>query len=164
MYEGRVMKSCDTAVVDVSASVEAPCDQATLFSLIDELTDYPRWMPLAHQVQHTAADGDGRPAWNVELRARVGPFARSKRLRMVRTRHEPAAATARFERAENDGRRHSPWVLEAHVVSVGSGSRLDMHLHYGGALWTGGVMERVLADQIVAGRQRLLEMVSERQA
>ena len=29
------------------------------------------------------------PAWRVELRARVGPFARSKQLRMVRTVHEP---------------------------------------------------------------------------
>lgn len=158
------MKSCDTAAVDVSASVEAPCDQATLFSLIDELTDYPQWMPLAHQVQRTTADPDGRPAWNVELRARVGPFARSKRLRMVRTRHDPATATARFERAEDDGRRHSPWILDARVASVDSGSRLDMHLHYGGALWTGGVMERVLADQIVAGRERLLRMLSERRA
>ena len=158
------MKSCDTAAVDVSASVEAPCDQATLFSLIDELTDYPKWMPLTHHVQQADADPDGRPVWNVELRARVGPFARSKRLRMVRTQHDPQTATARFERAEDDGRRHSPWVLDANVVSVAAGSRLDMHLHYGGALWTGGVMERVLADQIVAGRERLLQMVSERQA
>lgn len=158
------MKSCDTAVVDVSASVEAPCDQATLFSLVDELTDYPQWMPLAHHVQQAAADLEGRPVWNVELRARVGPFARSKLLRMVRTQHDAHTATARFERAEEDSRRHSPWVLEARVVPVAAGSRLDMHLHYGGALWTGGVMERVLADQIVAGRERLLEMVSARRA
>jgi hypothetical protein len=158
------MKSCDTAAVDVSASVEAPCDQATLFSLIDELTDYPQWMPLTHHVQPTAADPAGRPAWNVELRARVGPFARSKRLRMVRTQHDPEVATVRFERAEDDARHHSPWVLDASVVPVAAGSRLDMHLHYGGALWTGGVMERVLSDQIVAGREQLLQMVSERRA
>lgn len=146
--------------MDVSASLQAPCDEATLFAHVDELTDYPAWMPLAHRVQPTAAEPDGRPAWNVELRARVGPFARSKRLRMVRTEHDVAGATARFERVEHDGRQHSPWVLEAHVVAVDDGCRLDMHLHYGGALWTGGVMERVLADQIVAGRERLLSMVS----
>jgi hypothetical protein len=34
-----------------------------------------------------------------------------------------------------------------------------MHLHYGGTLWTGGIMERVLADQIEAGRGRLLVML-----
>ena len=41
------------------------------------------------------------------------------------------------------------------------GSRLEMRLHYGGALWTGGVMEKVLAEQIVAGRERLLELVAD---
>ena len=45
-------------------------------------------------------------------------------------------------------------------MADGHGSRLDMRLHYGGALWTGGVMEKVLADQIVAGREKLLELVS----
>lgn len=158
------MISCDTARVDVSASVLAPCDQATLFALVDELTDYPSWMSLTHRVAHAAADSDGRPAWDVELRARVGPFARSKRLRMVRTQHDLGEATARFERVETDGRHHSPWVLVASVVPVTDGSRLDMHLHYGGALWTGGVMERVLADQIVAGRERLLQMLSDHPA
>ena len=143
--------------------MEAPCAASTLFGLIDELTDYPEWMPLAHQVEVLPADAEGRPAWSVELRARVGPFARSKRLRMVRTAHRPDESTVRFERDELDGRRHSSWVLDAAVVTTDGGSRLDMHLHYGGALWTGGVMERVLADQIVAGRERLLAML-ERQA
>lgn len=140
--------------------MQAPCGVDRLFSLVDELTDYPRWMPLAHRVTPLDPDGDGRPAWEVELRARLGPFARSKRLRMVRAVHDVAAATVRFERRERDGRSHSPWVLDAAVVAVGDGSRLEMRLHYGGALWTGGVMERVLAEQIVAGRERLLELVS----
>jgi ribosome-associated toxin RatA of RatAB toxin-antitoxin module len=139
--------------------MEAPCDPTSLFTFVDQLTDYPAWMPLAHEVQIAAAEPDGRLAWDVELRARVGPFARSKRLRMVRTQHDAEAAFVRFERVERDGRRHSPWVLDARVVPTGDGCRLDMHLHYGGALWTGGVMERVLADQIVAGRERLLALV-----
>jgi hypothetical protein len=33
-----------------------------------------------------------------------------------------------------------------------------MHLHYGGLLFTGGVMERLLADQIRQGSDRLLAM------
>jgi hypothetical protein len=140
--------------------MEAPCEPGLLFQFVDQLTDYPAWMPLAHDVQPATAEADGRPAWKVELRARVGPFARSKRLRMVRTQHDVDGAFVRFERVERDERRHSPWVLDARVVPVDAGCRLDMHLHYGGALWTGGVMERVLADQIVAGRERLMAMVS----
>ncbi len=36
---------------------------------------------------------------------------------------------------------------------------LTMDLHYGGRLWTGGVLERVLREQIQSGRARLLELV-----
>jgi hypothetical protein len=139
--------------------MDAPCEVDRLFGFVDELTDYPAWMPLAHRVAAVEPEPDGRPAWEVELRARLGPFARSKRLRMVRTEHDPAGGRVRFERVERDGRQHSPWVLDATVVADGGGSRLEMRLHYGGALWTGGVMEKVLGEQIVAGRERLLELV-----
>ncbi len=37
---------------------------------------------------------------------------------------------------------------------------LTMHLHYGGALW-GPVLERLLADEVEAGQQRLRALVSE---
>jgi len=146
--------------VDVTASVEAPCAPEQLFSFVDRLDDYPHWMPLAHRVSGVEAEPDGRPAWDVELRARVGPLARSKRLRMVRSVHDAVGGKVVFERQETDGRRHSPWVLRATVVATSSGSRLDMHLHYGGGLWTGGLMERVLADQITAGRSRLLAQIA----
>ena len=146
--------------MDVTASLDAPCSPEQLFVLVDRLDDYPSWMPLAHRVEAAQGEADGTPAWAVELRARVGPLARSKRLRMVRTTHDPATGTVVFERRETDGRRHSPWVLRAVVTGVDGASRLDMHLHYGGALWTGGLMERVLADQITAGRSRLLERIA----
>ena len=64
-----------------------------------------------------------------------------------------------FERAEADGRTHSPWVLRARVEEHDGTSTLHMHLHYGGALWTGGVLERVLGDQIKNGRERLATLV-----
>jgi hypothetical protein len=35
-----------------------------------------------------------------------------------------------------------------------------MHLHYGGGLWTGGVLERVLTDEIDRGRDHLLSVVT----
>jgi hypothetical protein len=145
--------------VDVHAGVDAPCSPDQLFVLVDDLALYPRWLDLVHRAEPVAAaDGDER-AWSVDLRARIGPLARSKRLRMVRSHHEATSRRVTFERRELDGKRHAPWVLHAAVDGNESASTLQMHLHYGGALWTGGVLERALTDQITAGRQRLLEMV-----
>jgi ribosome-associated toxin RatA of RatAB toxin-antitoxin module len=144
----------DTSTVDVHASLEAPCTPDELFAFVDDLDRYPRWLDLVHR-----ADGVGTDEWQVELRARLGPLARSKRLRMRRTVHDPERHLAVFERHEVDGRRHSPWVLRAEVLGDAGGSALRMHLHYGGALWTGGVLERALGDQITNGRERLLALV-----
>lgn len=145
--------------MDVHASLEAPCSAARLFTFVDDLAKYPEWMTLTHRVDALAADGE-QPAWQVELRARVGPLARSKRLRMQRTTYDPDQHRVVFERVESDGRRHSPWVLRAEVLPRGEESTLHMHLHYGGALWTGGVLERVLGDQISDGRERLVALTS----
>ncbi|MEI7548829.1 MAG: SRPBCC family protein [Actinomycetota bacterium] len=145
--------------MDVHASLDTECDADRLFALVDDLGQYPAWMDLTHRVD--AEDGSVPAAWQVELRARIGPLARSKRLRMERSAHDAADRAVVFERAEGDGKRHSQWVLRAHVTQRGKSSRLDMHLHYGGALWTGGVLERVLADQITSGRDRLQQLVNE---
>lgn len=145
--------------MDVTASMDAPCASHVLFDHVDELTDYPQWMALVHHVEQVEAT-DGRPSWMVELRARVGPLARSKRLRMVRSVHDPSTGRVRFERMETTRRTHSPWILDAQVSATDVGSRLEMHLHYGGSLWTAGVMERVLGDQIESGRDRLLALLT----
>jgi hypothetical protein len=79
---------------------------------------------------------------------------------MVRTLRDASAHRVRFERDQADGRRHSPWILDAWIDEREGHSTLTMHLHYGGGLWTGGVMERVLAEQIKSGRERLLELVA----
>lgn len=143
---------------DIHAEALAPCAPADLFPFVDDLAAYPAWMRLVHAVTDLGLDDEGRPAWQVELRARVGPLARSKRLRMVRTVHRPAAEVV-FERAEVDGRAHSAWVLTARLAPADAGTALDVGLHYGGGLWSGGVLERVLRDEIDRGRQRLLELV-----
>ena len=142
--------------MDVRASLDAPCTASELFAFVDDLERYPAWVDLVHRavpVEGAAAE------WQVELRARLGPLARSKQLRMRRTQHDPSAHRVVFERHEVDGRRHSPWVLTATVDDIDGGSALHMHLHYGGGLWTGGVLERTLADQITNGRERLLALV-----
>ena len=101
--------------MDVTATMDAPGSARRLFDLVDRLDHYPEWMPLTHRVLPAGTDPQGRPAWTVELRARMGPFARSKQLRMVRTVHESDLGHVRFERAELDARSHSPWVLDATV-------------------------------------------------
>jgi hypothetical protein len=144
--------------VRTTATLEAECRPEVLFGHVDVLDRYPAWMSLVHAAQPTTSDAD--PAWSVELRTRVGPLARSKRLRMERTAHEPGRLAC-FERRELDGRRHAPWMLTARVDPSGSGSRLTMELSYGGSLWTGGVLQRILDDEIRRGSERLIELVSD---
>jgi hypothetical protein len=148
--------------MDVRADLTAACDPHELFAWVDDLGRYPEWMRLAHSVTPLPDDDSTEvlPAWSVELRARLGPLARSKRLRMVRTVHDVPDRVV-FERRESDDRRHSPWVLDVRLSPQENGEvRLDMHLHYGGGLWTGGVLERVLTDEIDRGRDRLLSVVT----
>ena len=51
-------------------------------------------------------------------------------------------------------------VLRAQLDAVGAGTRLTMLLRYGGVLWTGGVLERVLDEQVRRGSEALLALVS----
>ena len=141
--------------MDVVASLDAPREAAELFPWIDDLARYPEWLdivPRATEAEPHAKDVG--PAWSVDLRGRLGPFARAKRLRMVRTVHEPHRH-ARFERAEHDGRDHSSWVLDASIAADGGTSTLTRRLHYGGRLWM-PALDRLLADEIERSRPRLL--------
>lgn len=102
--------------------------------------------------------GDVGPAWLVDLRGRLGPLARTKRLRMVRTAHDTDRRVC-FERVEHDGRHHAPWVLDAVVDPVAAGSRLTMALHYGGRLWV-PALDRLLTEEIERSGPRLLERLT----
>ena len=144
--------------MDVTATVEAPVGVERLFAAVADLATYPQWLNIVHQVTVEPIGSDGMSAWLVELRGKVGPFARSKRLRMVQSVCESPNIVV-FERRETDGRKHSPWVLTAQVETTNVGSSLAVNLHYGGMLFTGGVLERLLADQIEQGRERLLTVL-----
>lgn len=145
--------------VDVTESLDAAAPAEDLFRLVEDLGRYPEWLtivPVAERLEvDVTPDGDG-PAWSVELRGRIGPLARSKRLRMVRTRHE-APRSVRFERQELDGREHSAWILEATVEPTLGGSRLTMHLHYDGGFGT-SVLDHLLREEIERSRPRLAEL------
>src|SRR3546814_13327123 len=65
---------------------------------------------------------------------------------MVRTVHDEPGS-ARFERAEHDGREHSAWALDAAIEPLADGSRLTMRLHSGGRLWMPR-LDRLLGDAL----------------
>lgn len=140
--------------MDVTATLDARCSPTDLIAVVRDLDRYPEWLSILPRTH--AEEGSTPAAWSVELRATIGPLARSKRLRMVRVVDDPGHV--RFERAETDGRRHSPWVLDAVVVPTVDGSHLTMSLHYGGA-FGGGIVERLLRDEIESSRQRLRDLV-----
>jgi hypothetical protein len=146
--------------IERDALVPGPPDR--VFAMVDDLSVYPAWMDLVHDVDEQAPT-DGHRTWSVELQAQVGPFARSKRLRMVRVVHDLGRRVV-FQREEIDGRRHSPWVLTAALhpeIDEVARTRLRMTLTYGGNLWTGAVLQRVLDEHIERGTTALCALVAE---
>ena len=139
--------------MDVTAVLETSAPPERVRPHVDDLGRYSEWLSI---LTGAVADPDDPEAWSVELRAKVGPLARSKRLRMVRV--VETDEHIRFERCETDGRTHSPWVLDATLVPEGDGSRLTMTLHYGGSFGA-GLVERLLADEIERSRIRLRALV-----
>lgn len=132
----------------MTAAARLPTAPSRVFEALADLGTYPHWLGIV-QAAEVVADG----AWAVELGARLGPLRRTKRVRMVRTVCE-ADERVRFDRAELDGREHSPWVLEAEVVPDGEGSALTMHLHYGGGAWLPG-LDLVLRQEVRCAAARL---------
>jgi len=149
--------------VDVNATLDAACPAERLRVWVSSLDRYPAWLSIVPRadlepapLDDAAGVDDGQPAWAVELRAKLGPLARSKRLRMVRTVDAPDHV--RFERWEIDGKEHSPWMLDARIEDTETGSRLTMMLHYGGNFGV-GLLERLLTDEIESSKPRLRALV-----
>jgi len=156
--------------MELSASLRTAASVTKVLGYVRELDAYPQWMPLVHSAVPEV--GSNPVAWMVELRARVGPFARSKRLRMVRTAIDAApsvvvatdansAQSTRivFERRELDGRAHAQWRLAVEVVPTESGAMLTMHLSYDGRFFA-GVVESILRQHIDEGRRNLAELLA----
>ena len=154
-----------TRAVELVTEVELPARPHQVEPWLASLDAYPAWMGLVHRA--VPEPGSNPPAWQVDLRARIGPLARSKRLRMVRSA-VGEANTLGFERAELDGRNHGRWSLRAELHPTElqrpdgalPGTRVRVTLRYEGAHWASGVLERVLHDEIEKSKARLVELVS----
>lgn len=147
--------------MDISATVTVDTDADTAYSSVSDLAGYPDWSGIVHSVTPSEATPEGFAVWEVDLRAGVGPFTRSKRLRMVRVVDE-APRSCVFERRELDGRQHSMWRLGCRIVDGADSTSITMDLHYGGRLWTGGVLERVLDQEVSEAARRLRSMLGAR--
>jgi len=147
--------------MELSASLRTSATVDAVLGYVRDLDRYTEWMPLVHSA--APESGSEPAAWSVELRARVGPFARSKRLRMVRTVMDAggAASPARivFERRELDGRAHAQWRLSVVVSPTSSGAELTMHLSYDGRFFA-SVVESILRQQVDEGRERLAALLA----
>lgn len=165
-----------TITADLAAS------PAAVYARLATLDGYGEWMDLVSRVEPADADpGDAGPAWWVTLRAAVGPLARSKRLRMVRTGADEHH-TLRFERRELDGRRHSPWVLDVAIAPAGAAaegteatspkadgvgatpdgataSTVVVDLGYDGGLWD-PLLDRILGSNVDTAVPRLQALVA----
>jgi hypothetical protein len=147
--------------VDVTASLTAEVEPDVLYDAVADLAGYPQWLEIVPRAVQAEPDpGDLGPAWSVDLRGRIGPLSRSKRLRMVRTVHDPPNLAV-FERREVDGRAHSDWLMRARVSTEREPAELTMELHYGGAMWM-PLLDRLLAEEIERSRDRLLEVLEAR--
>lgn len=145
---GSVKVPLRSDFVDFTASARLPAAPDRVFADVCDLTTYPHWLGIVHRAE---VDGDG---WLVDVGARIGPLARTKRVRMTAIEQRPHELV-RFERAELDDRVHSPWVLEAHLEPIDAdGTYLTMCLHYGGALWLPG-LDLVLRNEVRRAGGRL---------
>jgi hypothetical protein len=95
--------------MDLVASVEVPVSVEKLFDYVADLANYSSWLEFVHKVELVGESTETDATWFVELRAKLGVLARSKRLRMTRTLCEHPKLVV-FERREQDSRRHSEWI------------------------------------------------------
>lgn len=149
--------------MDLEETIDLAATRPQVVDVLSDLASYAEWLDIVSLAEPAGVEIDDRPVWMVELRARIGPFARTKRLRMVRTVLEigPDRTEVLFTRREEGARDYSDWTLSVVVEDAGAAEcRVVLRLHYGGSLWTPGPLERVLADQVRVGRERLSRVVA----
>jgi len=141
----------------IQATIDAPPER--VYDTLASLEAYPSWLDLVSRVEPAEpVTGDPDAAWWVTLRAKVGPFARSKRLRMVRVIAHRATGL-RFERSEIDGRDHANWTLDVGIDGDLLKTNVAVMLAYEGGLWT-TPLEAVLGRQLTEAIPRLRELLA----
>jgi hypothetical protein len=137
--------------VDLDARAAIDADPDAAFAALADLTTYPRWLTIVATAMPVRDE-----TWDIELAARIGPFTRTKRLRMVRTGHDATRRTVRFERREDDGPTDNEWILTAEATTTtatATRTAVRVQLHYGGTLFPGA--DLVLKRDVDRAGERL---------
>jgi hypothetical protein len=144
--------------IEVVHDFEAPPEAVLVW--VSDLATFPQWTKVLYRVEVEPSPSDSPRAWQVELRGKLGPFARSKRLRMVQV---PTSDPGRlqFERRELDGAPHGVWKLDVRVEQQEPSQRthLSAVFEYEGRLWSGAI-ERLLREEIESSKRRLSDLVA----
>ncbi len=138
----------------VSRTADIAGPPTAVHAVLRDLTTYQKWMPIVSSV-----DVDDADHWYVELRVAIGPFARSKRLRMKRTIDD--ADQLVFSRSESDDRSHASWELRFELNASDNSTTVHASLHYEGKMWTPGPVEDALDSGLDKGIEQLQEFVSQ---
>lgn len=144
--------------MDLSLEAAMDAAPADVLAEVADLSGYPDWHGMVHKV---VPDGDG---WLVDLGGRVGPFTRTKRVRLVRATDEEDAAPGRvrFVRQERDGAEHGQWELLGLVEpATGEGPcTLRFRLRYDGSSPLIGLLEPRLRTETERSAERLRQRLS----
>tara|TARA_B100000902_G_scaffold399229_1_gene469132 strand:- start:1668 stop:2102 length:435 start_codon:yes stop_codon:yes gene_type:complete len=110
-------------------------DSGSVFDAFSDLENYLEWLGFIDSVE-PVTNGNGDLSWTVVLRSQLGPFARMKKLRMVKNREEPNSSIS-FVRVELDEKEHSSWDLEVMCQPVSDDStRVKLTVSYSGKFWS----------------------------
>ena len=135
--------------VDLNGSSEQ------IFSALSDLANYKNWLGFIDTVDIDTGD----TCWIVTLRAQVGPFARLKKLRMVRV-EELVPELIRFSRREIDSKDHSDWDLYVTInEKEGVGCSVQMVVSYSGRFWS-VPLQAVFTSHVETAKVRLQETFS----
>ena len=138
--------------VDLNGSSEQ------IFSALSDLANYKNWLGFIDTIDTVDAAGGGA-CWIVTLRAQVGPFARLKKLRMVRV-EEDFPELIRFSRKETDSKDHSDWDLHVTInENEGVGGSVQMVVSYSGRFWS-VPLQAVFTSHVETAKVRLQETFS----
>lgn len=137
--------------VNLGAKIDAP--PAAVLAEIEDLPSYPEWHGMVKKVE---PDGGG---WFVELAGKMGPFTKSKRVRLERAPAEAGdePGLVRFVRVERDRDDYGRWELHGTVDPVtGDGPcMLRFRLLYDGTSPLASMLEPFLKAETHRSADRL---------
>ncbi len=141
----------------VELVVKASTEEA--FAALRDLETYRDWLGFIHSVDELVAANE--TSWNVVLRSELGPFARMKKLRMVRTSELPYSSVT-FSRVEIDGKEHSNWTLDVSCLSLTeTTTQLSLTVVYSGGFWS-RPLESVFNSHVEDAKVKLREYFDSR--